>query len=272
MTNPTLFDLAVPSTNIRPIFIHHLLPDDVNTTAGDLPVGGDVQVYALQFEYALSDRMSLVATKDGFVDFNPDATLSDESGFANLGGGVKYAFLLDPAAGHALSGSATFEFPTGNSDVFQGEGDGAVNLVLSGLKVIDDWQFAAGTGLSIPFSDDFSTNGFVSLHASREITPWFIPLVELNCYQVLSSGNGDNNFAGQAGGAVPGIVEFEGNDFFNLGAANADENRTLVTAALGFRSRITDSIHTGIAYELPLTDDSSSVIEGRLTLDMFWTF
>jgi len=85
MTNPTLFDLAVPSTNIRPIFIHHLLPDSVNTTAGDLPVDGDVQVYALQFEYAISERFSLVATKDGYVDFNPDATLSDESGFANLG-------------------------------------------------------------------------------------------------------------------------------------------------------------------------------------------
>ena len=134
MTNPTLFDLAVPSTNIRPIFIHHLLPDSVNTTAGDLPVGGDVQVYALQFEYALNERFSFVATNDGYVDFNPDATLSRESGFANLGGGVKYAFLLDPEAGHALSGSATFEFPTGNSNVFQGEGDGSVNLILHDLE------------------------------------------------------------------------------------------------------------------------------------------
>jgi hypothetical protein len=272
MTNPTLFDLAVPSTNIRPIFIHHLLPDSVNTTAGNLPLGGDVQVYALQFEYALNERFSLVATKDGFVDFNPDATLSSESGFANLGGGVKYAFLLDPAAGHALSGSATFEFPTGNSDVFQGEGDGSVNLILSGLKVIDDWQFAAGTGVSIPFSDQQSTNGFLSVHASREITPWFIPLVELNWYHVLDAGDGRRAFNGQAGGAVPGILEFEGNDFFNIGAANADQNRNLVTAGIGFRSRITDSIQTGIAYEIPLTDEENSVIDGRLTLDLVWRF
>lgn len=272
MTNPTLFDLAVPSTNIRPIFIHHLLPDEVNTTAGDLPVGGDVQVYALQFEYAFSDRFSLVATKDGFVDFNPDATLADESGFANLGGGVKYAFLLDPEAGHALSGTATFEFPTGNSDVFQGEGDGAVNLVLSGLKVVDDWQFAAGAGVSIPFSNDFSTSSFVSLHASREITPWFIPLVELNWYQVLDAGSGENHFYGQAGGNVPGLFEFEGHDFFNLGAANADENRSLVTAAVGFRSQVTELVQTGIAYEVPLTEESNSVMEGRLTFDVFWTF
>lgn len=272
MTNPTLFDLAVPSTNIRPIFIHHLLPDSVNTTAGDLPVGGDVQVYALQFEYALSDRLSIVATKDGYVDFNPDATLNSQSGFANLGGGLKYAFLLDPEAGYALSGSATFEFPTGNTDVFQGEGDGSVNLILSGVKLVDDWQFAAGTGVSIPFSNDQSTNGFLSLHASREITPWFIPLVELNWFQVIDAGNGNPAFSGQAGGVVPTIVEFEGHDFFNLGASNADENSSLVTAAVGFRSRITDSIQTGIAYEMPLTDSKNSVIDGRLTLDLVWRF
>jgi len=272
MTNPTLFDLATPSTNIRPIFIHHLLPDTVNTTAGDLPVGGDVQVYALQAEFALNERFSLVATKDGFIDFNPDATLSHESGFANLGGGVKYAFLLDPEAGYALSGSATFEFPTGNSDVFQGEGDGSANLILSGLKVLDEWQFAGGTGVSIPFSSQQSTNGFLSLHASREITPWFIPLVELNWFQVLDSGDGSPAFMDQAGGGVPGIVEFEGNDFFNFGAANADQNRSLVTAAVGFRSRITDSIQTGVAYEMPLTEAENSVIDGRLTLDLVWRF
>lgn len=272
ISNPTLFDLAVPSTNIRPIFIHHLLPDAVNTTAGNLPVDGDVQVYALQFEYALSDRFSIVATKDGYVDFNPDATLSGESGFANLGGGVKYAFLLDPEAGYALSGSATFEFPTGNSDVFQGEGDGSVNLILSGLKVVDDWQFAAGAGVSIPFSDQQSTNGFISTHASYEVTPWFIPLVELNWFHVIDSGDGRRSFDAQAGGAVPGILEFEGHDFFNMGAANADANRDMVTAAVGFRSKLTESVQSGIAYEIPLTNEENSVIDGRLTLDLVWRF
>lgn len=272
MTNPTLFDLAVPSTNIRPIFAYHALPDFVNTTAGNLPVGGDVQVYALQFEYALSDRLSIVATKDGYVDFNPDATLSSESGFANLGGGLKYAFLLDPAAGHALSGSMTFEFPTGNSDVFQGAGDGAVNLILSGVKTLDQWQFAGGAGLTIPFSDQQATSSFLSTHVSYEVTPWFIPLVELNWFSVLDAGDGRRAFNSQAGGAVPVIAEFEGFDFFNIGAGNAEENRHLVTAAVGFRSQITDSIQTGVAYEIPLTSEENSVIESRLTLDLVWRF
>jgi hypothetical protein len=272
ITNPTLFDLAVPSTNIRPIFAYHALPDFVNTTAGNLPVGGDVQVYALQLEYALSERLSIVATKDGWVDFNPDATLSSESGFANLGGGLKYAFLLDPEARHALSGSMTFEFPTGNSDVFQGAGDGSVNLILSGVKMWDQLQLAGGAGVTIPFSDQQATSSFLSGHVSYEVTPWFIPLLEVNWFSVLDAGDGRRAFNSQAGGAVPVIAEFEGFDFFNIGSGNAEENRHLVTAAVGFRSKITDSVQTGIAYEIPLTSEENSVIESRLTLDLTWRF
>jgi hypothetical protein len=33
----------------------------------------------------MSERLSIAATKDGFVDFNPDNTLTKSSGFANLG-------------------------------------------------------------------------------------------------------------------------------------------------------------------------------------------
>ncbi len=99
-------------------------------------------------------------------------------------------------------------------------------------------------------------------------------MVELNWFQVLDSGDGSPAFMDQAGGGVPGIVEFEGNDFFNFGAANADQNRSLVTAAIGFRSRISDSIQSGVAYEMPLTEAENSVIDGRLTLtlDLVWRF
>jgi hypothetical protein len=61
ISNPTLFDLALPTTNLHPIFMYQNLPDSVNTTAGPLPMGGDLQVYALHFEIALNDRLSIVA-------------------------------------------------------------------------------------------------------------------------------------------------------------------------------------------------------------------
>ena len=273
ISNPTLFDLALPTTNVHPLFLYHALPDRLSLAGGgSVPVGGDVELYALQFEIAINERLSIVATKDGYVDVNPDATLTSESGFANLGAGLKYAFILDPASGTAVSGTATLELPTGNSDAFQGEGDGTLNLIASGLKLIDDWQFAGGAGIQIPFSDQQSTTSFLSAHASYEVSKWFIPLVELNWFHVLEAGNGTGNYPSYLGGAVPAVIDFEGGDLFNLGAANSHENRDLVTAAFGFRSRITDNIDVGAAYEIPLTEEEESLMESRVTVDLIWKF
>ncbi|MES2439258.1 MAG: transporter [Verrucomicrobiota bacterium] len=272
ISNPTLFDLALPTTNVHPLFIYHSLPDSIQTRLGNLPLGGDVELYALQFEIAINDRLSIVATKDGYVEVNPDSTASSESGFADLGAGLKYAFILDPVSQTALSGTLTFELPTGNSDVFQGEGRGAANLIVSGLKLVDDWQFAAGAGARIPFSDEQSTEGWLSAHASYEISRYFIPLVEMNWFHVIESGNGTGNYPSQVGGAIPAVVEFEGGDLFNLGAANSHANRDLVTAAFGFRSRICNAVDAGMAYEIPLTNDETSLMENRVTVDLVWRF
>jgi hypothetical protein len=273
ITNPTLFDLALPSTNVHPIIAYHRLPDTIETQGGQLALGGDVELYALQFEIALNEQLSLVAVKDGYVRFNPDnPAFTSSNGFANLGAGVKYAFYVDPAAGTALSSTLTFELPTGNSDVFQGEGKGLANLIINGLQMVDAWQFAGSLGFQIPFSNEQSTMGFLSAHVSYEVNRWFIPLVELNWFHVIDAGDGTGNYFDQLGGAVPAAINFEGGDLFNLGAVNAGRNRDLVTAAVGFRSRITDNSELGFAYEMPLTDDSASLMEDRFTLDYVWRF
>ena len=275
ISNPTLFDLALPTSNVHPIFAYHSLPDQINTIGGPADIGGHVELYALQAEFAVNERFSIVASKDGYVEMRPDATLSKEAGWANLGAGVKYAFILDPVAKTAVSGTMSFEIPCGSSGVFQGEGDGAINLMVSGLKLIDAWQFAGGLGFQIPFSDEQSAEGWLSTHVSYEVCKWFTPLVELNWFHVLDSGNGTGNFSEQVPGApgvVPAVVEFEGGDLFNLGAVNSDDNRDFVSAAFGFRSRITDSIDVGAAYEIPLTNEDDSLMESRVTVDLVWKF
>ena len=267
---------------VRPRASRHQRPPDLHLSrpaqhhhhggGGTAPLGGDVELYALQFEIAINDRLSIVATKDGYVDMNPNGVLEDQNGFANLGAGVKYAFILDPVSRTAVSGTLTFELPTGNSDVLQGEGDGAANLILNGLKLIDNWQFAGSAGLQIPFSDEQSTSSFVSAHASYEVCKWFTPLVEVNWFHVLDAGDGRGNYPAHLGGALPGAINFEGGDLFNLGAVNSTENRDFVTAAIGFRSRITDCVDVGAAYEIPLTNDENSLIDERVTVDLIWKF
>lgn len=273
ISNPTYFDLALPTTNIHPIFIYQNLPKSVNTTIGKVPLGGDFQVYALQFEIALNERISIVATKDGYVDFNPDGDLwASESGFANLAAGLKYAFYYNPASSTAFSSTVTFEIPTGDSDVFQGKGDGAVNLILSGVKLWDKFQLAGAVGAHLEFSDALADTGFFSAHASYEIVPWFIPLLEVNWHYVLDTGNGHSRYHAQAGGLVPAVAEFEGADLLNFGASHASENRSLVTAAVGFRSRVHSNVDIGFAYEIPLTNEDNGIIDNRFTVDLIWKF
>jgi hypothetical protein len=272
MTSPPIFDLAVPRTQVHAIYMHQNMPGNVNTIAGDVPLGGDFNVYALQFEIALDERTSIVAVKDGYIDFNPDSTLNAEEGFANLGLGLKRALIYKPESGYIMSGIATVEIPIGNDDVWQGEGDGALNLNLANLNLIDEFQFASNIGLHIPFDDSQSFTGSVSLHASYEVTPWFIPLIELNWFHTFDEGDGTTHFGNQLGNTVPSIAEFEGGDLINLGSENAGENRDSVILGLGFRSRINDCATLGLAYEIPLTEEENGIMEDRLTLDFIWKF
>ena len=272
ITNPTLFDIALARTNIHPIVMTQSIPDKVNTILGDLPAGGDFQLYALQAEYAFNERLSLVAVKDGYIDFNGEGIFSSDEGFANLGAGLKYVILLKPESGYAMSGTATVEIPTGDDEVWQGEGDGAVNLILNNLKLAGPVQLASSIGLHLPFADSDSTIGFFSGHVSYAVTDKFMPLVELNWYHVLNSGDGGSRFPAQVGGAVPAVATFEGGDLVNLGAANGDDNADIVTVAAGFRYLLTDSIELGAAFEIPLTTEEDNLMEYRITADLVWKF
>jgi hypothetical protein len=268
LTNPTLFESAIPQTRMRGMVVNHQTPDTVSALGNgtQVPVGGDVNIIALQLEYALNDRLSIVASKDGFIDFNPSsaaaaAGFTDQTGFANLAAGLKYAFIYDEVNDFAMSVTAQLELPTGNRDVFQGFGDGAALLTLSAVKLHNKWQFSGASGIHIPFdSDSDSTTGFASAHVSYQLTERFTPVFEVNAYHTFSAG----------GNALP--TDFEGGGFFNFGSPNGDVNATIVTAAVGARYSINDALSLGAAYEVPLTEEEENFMESRLTLDFVYKF
>jgi len=274
ISNPTLFDLALPRTGVHAIYMHQKLPRRIalggGGGGGTVPLGGDFNVYALQLEYAINERMSIVAAKDGYIDFNPDNTLTSSSGFANLAAGLKYAFILDHAQQLAVSGTLAIELPTGDGEVWQGNGDGAVNLSFAALKLANKWQYAGSLGAHIPFdTDDESTTAFASAHIGYNFTDRLYGLAEVNWYGVINEGAGTNKFTNQAGGAVPAIVAFEGGDLINLGSKHGGD---IVTAAVGVRFKLSDSADLGLAYEIPLTDEEQNLMESRITLDLVFTF
>ncbi len=265
ISNPTLAELAVPQTRIHALAIQHKLPSSISIGGGQVALGGDVNVFALQIEYALNERLSIIASKDGFIDFNPDNTLTDQTGFANVAAGLKYAFIYDTANQFAASIAGSIELPTGNRDVFQGYGDGAVNLTVSTLKLKDKWQFSTATGLHLPFDTDAeSVTGFASAHVSYRLTERITPIFEVNWFRVLNEGNGTET--------PISATDFEGGDFFNLGSSNAGANRDIVTAALGLRYKICDKTQVGLAYEIPLTNEEDNLMDSRITLDLVYKF
>jgi len=274
ITNPTKFDLAVPRTGIHAIYMHQNLPSTISFAGGEIPLGGDMNVYAIQLEYAFTDRFSFVASKDGWVDFNPDNVLSNQEGFADLAAGLKYAFILDPVKQLAVSGTFTVELPTGQTNVFQGNGNGGIDLSISALKLLNQWQFAGAAGVYLPFDNkEEATTGFASAHVGYNITESFYLLGEINWYTVLQTGNGSSNFSNtQPDSDVPENIDFEGGDLINFGATNANRNRNIVTAAVGLRYRICSFADTGVAYELPLTDEENNLMEDRITVDLVLTF
>ena len=90
VTNPIFFEDPAIRSEVRPIYIHHRIDDGFATG------GGDVNVYALQFRYAITDRLALIATKDGYIDIDLDSGAT-ATGWADVALGLKYALIDDRA-------------------------------------------------------------------------------------------------------------------------------------------------------------------------------
>lgn len=287
ITNPTNFEDPRATSEVRPIYVRHSISEDF---AGNVLKGGHVDVIALQLRFAVTDRLALIATKDGYVFVRPNnpvqGVVQDSDGWANLAFGAKYTFWRDEALRALATGGLRYEAPSGNAQGLQGpvflsnalgdRGNGLLNPFVSGLWGTDNLHLMGYTGFRFPLSDVDSMFFDLSLHADYalpEITfarpDWKIgylsPTIELNWIQCLRGGD-----------RIP--LSDEGFDFFNLGSSKAGGNG-VVTMGFGARWRFVDDLQIfgrtggvdlGAAYELPLTSNEE-VFGWRVTTDViFW--
>jgi|LQYC01.1.fsa_nt_gi hypothetical protein len=277
VTNPVYFDEPFNRTYIQVVTAYQNLPSHINTILGDVKLDGQLQLTALRINYAVNERFSIVAAKDGYIDFKPDHTLKDESGWGDIAAGMKYAFILDPKNEFVLSGKVLFEFTQGSRDVFQGNGDGNASPSLSFLKGYKNFQLCGIVGGIIPFdSGEESTMLYDSWHVSYDLMGSIcgsdaknkiFPLIELNHFRVLDNGHRDE--------LVASVARFEGGDVINLGAQNSDDHPDVVTLGVGFRYRPNYSffpLDFGFAYEFPLTKKENGLMKNRFTFDLLYYF
>ena len=269
ITNPVWHGPAAAETSVHPIFMHQNLPKKLSTELGDVPVDGDFQLYALQFEINFAPNWSLIAVKDGFVDFQPDETLAETDGLADLAAGLKYVFHQD--AETIMSARLVYELPTGDDDVWQGNGDGILAPAVTGTRRIGPWQLGGTLGLMAGLDDEDSDMIYHAWHVSYEVNESLFPLVELNHFHTFDAGDGDNRFDKHVEGGVPSVAYFEGGDLVNLGASQADDDDQ-VTLGLGCRYKINEKVSVGAAYEFPLTDEEEGLMEDRITADIHIRF
>lgn len=252
VTNPVFFEDPQVRSEVRPIFAYHNIDDDFITQ------GGAAQLYAVQLRWAVTDRLAIIATKDGYINFDPNVALPDTGGWADLAAGIKYALVDDEDAEFIVTPGLTFELPTGNTRVFQGNGDGTWNPFISAAKGFGDLRFMVNVGGVIPnnFAEETA-----QIHYSGQIDyttcPYFVPFASINAFTVVSEGT-----------ALP--LDVEGFDLFNFGSSRA-EGFTQAVAGFGFRSQLLDSVSLGFAYEFPFTNPHG-LFGDRFTVDLIWRF
>lgn len=244
ITNPVFFEDPRIQTEARFLFLHQKIPHAAQ--------GGDVQLYAMQLQAALTDRLSIVADKDGFlVSNNP---LLDD-GWADVAVGVKYNLYADCHLQRLLSAGVSYELPVGSTRSLQGNGDGEFHLYLTGgAEFRCDWHWVSTTGFRLPAdTSDESQVWYWSNHIDRRVTDSLYVLAEANWYHWMRSGTN------------PALAGVEGVDLINLGSTGVAGN-DIVTGAVGVKYKPNVHNEIGIAYEIPLTD-RRDVLDNRLTVD-----
>ena len=251
VTNPIFFEDAVIRSEVRPIYMHHNIDNDFITR------GGDVDVYALQLRYAVTNRLAIIATKDGYIDLETGAG-SGSDGWADVSAGLKYALIDNQESQFILTPGFTFEIPVGDSEVFQGNGDGKFDVFVSAQKGFNDFHIQGNTGVILPLDGDAnSTVLHYSLMADYYVSRYFIPFVTLNGFTVLDEGN-----------TLP--IDTEGFDLINFGSS-ASNGATQIALGVGFRTRLADNLDFGIAYEKAVGSDRG-LYDDRITADLTFRF
>lgn len=243
ITNPTYFEDPRTLTEARFIYLRHKVP----VAAG----GGDVQLFALQLRAALTERLSIIATKDGYI-FSDNPLIAD--GWADIAAGLKYNLIRDPAGQRLLSAGLTYELASGSTRSLQGNGDGVFNLFLSHARKINECaNYMSTLGVRLPNDTAAETSMmYWSHHVDRRVTDRLYLLAEANWYNWIDSGAG-------------GINGVEGGDLFNLGSTGVTGN-DIVTAAVGLKFKPSGNQEIGFAWELPVTK-REDVLDNRLTFD-----
>lgn len=244
MTNPVYFEDPRNLSELRFIFLNHITPPALGADS--------VRLLAMQIRARLTERLSVIATKDSFI-MSDSPLLND--GWADVNAGLKYQLYADCDTQTVISTGLTYSMPTGSPRSLQARGNGEFHAFLTGgTQLGENSHFISASGFILPSNAAIQNKMFYwSNHLDRMILfDGFYAFTEVNWFNYLSSARGFQ-------------LPVEGGDLFNLGSVGVAGN-DIVTGAFGFKYKWNCWNEVGVAWEVPLTE-RRGVLDNRLTAD-----
>jgi hypothetical protein len=247
---PLYFESPFNDTGVRALWLKHYF------SRNSVLQGGNVTVYALQARVALSERLSLIATKDGYSEIET-GLLGEDEGWNDLAAGFKYVAVVDREADLVVTPGIRLMTEQGHRlyGVINGS-TAEVSPFVSFAKGFGDVHAIGNVTLRVPTDgDEGNTVLHWDLHLDVDVNSGaqavFAPVFELHGLHYLSDGDL----------ALP----IGGGDYTNLGSQ--PDTSFVGWASLGARFEILTKYELGLVYEVALTDPGDDIWKDRVTLD-----
>lgn len=252
---PIYFESPFINTSARLLFLHHEFSSDSQLG------GGHVDVLAAQARLAVTERLAIIATKDGFSWLDA-GVLPEDEGWNDIAIGAKYAFWVDRENDFVMTGGARWQWGNGDGEVLQGFSQ-EISPFISFAKGFDRFHVIGDVTLRIPFKKSKGNTIFQwDVHADYEIAPEALPglapCVELHGLHYLSNGT---NLPLSVGGL----------DYANIGSSDVSGS-SVVWAGVGARWKFTPNVSVGSTYEFALTNRNADIMSERVTVDVTFTW
>lgn len=278
IAQPYLFEDPFITTGVYPYYVWHQFPEKSALE------GGEAHVVAAQIRVAVTDRLAIIATKDGYLWKRPgNPLLKKTGGWMNLGFGAKYAVYQDRDAGRIVSFVLKYEAASGANDTFQDGGDGMLMPSITAAARLGDLTLQGDLGGIWAIDHDQSSAFTYHLYAGYPVTDAIMPFIQFSGMHWTSGGDGSRLIELSAAGqtalgvqfidvatAVSLYGPFEGADVANLGAPGV-AGLDYVTVALGLHARVADHVVVSAAWERPITDHKS-ITRNRITTSVALEF
>jgi hypothetical protein len=252
---PLYFESPFINTSVRLLYLHH------EFASGSQLQGGHVDVLAAQARLAVTERLAIIATKDGYSWLDAGVLPKDE-GWNDIALGAKYAFIVDRENDFVLTGGLRWQWGNGDGKVLQGFSQ-EISPFVSFAKGFDRVHFIGDITFRFPFDHSEGNTIFQwDLHADWEIAPemlpGFAPCVELHGLHYWTDAS-----------TLP--LKVGGLDYANIGSGDV-AGSSVVWMGLGARWKLTPNFSVGSTYEFALTNRNADIMNDRVTVDVTVTW